>query len=80
MEEVSAAVNSLGYKGFALVAGLDSPEAPASGAEAAIRELGKIDILVNNVGGCRLYASNHVHHKSSWTPRKTSGIGCWTPT
>ena len=43
VEEVSAVVNSLGHQGLALAAGLDSAEAAARVARAAIRELGKID-------------------------------------
>jgi NAD(P)-dependent dehydrogenase (short-subunit alcohol dehydrogenase family) len=28
----------------------------------AVQDLGKVDILVNNVGGYRLYTNNLVHH------------------
>ena len=64
VEEASAEVNSLGRERLALAAGLDNAEAAARVAGVAIRELGKIDILVNNVGGCRLNTSNHIHHIS----------------
>ena len=64
VEEVSAEVNSLGHKGLALAAGLDSAEAAARVTGAAISEPGKMDILLDNVGGCRLNTRNHVHHIS----------------
>ncbi len=64
VEEVSQEVRSLGRKGLALSADLTVAEEAVRVADSVVRELGKIDILVNNVGGYRMNTNNHVHRIS----------------
>ena len=54
----------LGRKALALTADLTAAEEAVGVAETVVRELGKIDILVNNVGGYRMNTNNHVHRIS----------------
>ena len=64
VEEVSAEIRALGRRGLALTADLIQAEGASHAAAAAIKEMGKVDILVNNVGGYRMHTDNQEHRIS----------------
>ena len=51
LDEVSTAVGAAGRRAVALCLNAADPETPAALVEAAEREFGRLDIVVNNVGG-----------------------------
>lgn len=51
LEEVAAQVAAAGRKAHIVVADLSHPEATAALADEAVKAFGKLDIVVNNVGG-----------------------------
>ena len=61
-EEVAADIRSLGRKGLVLTADLTLNEEAQRVVQEAIQGLGKVAILVNNVGGYRLYTDDLLHH------------------
>ena len=61
-EEVAAEIQSLGRKGLVPTADLTQNEEAQRTVQEAIQGLGKVDILVNNVGGYRLYTDDLLHH------------------
>ncbi len=61
-EEVAAEIQALGRKGLVLTADLTLNEEAQRVVQEAIQGLGKVDILVNNVGGYRLYTDDLLHH------------------
>ncbi|HZA21571.1 MAG TPA: SDR family NAD(P)-dependent oxidoreductase, partial [Dehalococcoidia bacterium] len=52
----------LGRKGVVITADLAQSSEAQRAVREAVQSLGKVDILVNNVGGYRLYTNNLVHH------------------
>jgi 3-oxoacyl-[acyl-carrier protein] reductase len=50
LSETAAEIRSLGGNGIALAADLSDPNAPAALVEQVVRELGGLEILVNNAG------------------------------
>jgi NAD(P)-dependent dehydrogenase (short-subunit alcohol dehydrogenase family) len=61
-EEVAAEIQALGSKGVVITADLTQSSEAQRAVREAVQDLGKVDILVNNVGGYRLYTNNLVHH------------------
>ena len=61
-EEVAAEIRALGRQGVVITADLAQSSEAQRAVREAVQSLGKVDILVNNVGGYRLYTNNLVHH------------------
>ena len=61
VEEVAAEIRALGRRGIAVAADLIHGEGARRAVADTIKELGKVDILVNNVGGYRLHTDNQAH-------------------
>jgi NAD(P)-dependent dehydrogenase (short-subunit alcohol dehydrogenase family) len=57
-EEVAAEIRALGCKGAVINADLPQSSEAQRAVREAVQSLGKVDILVNNVGGYRLYINN----------------------
>ena len=55
LEEVAGKVRSMGRRGLAITADLTDSRDALNAVERTIEDLGKIDILVNNIGGYRLF-------------------------
>ena len=64
VEEVAAEIRALGRRGLAVTADLIQGEGARRAVAETIQELGKVDILVNNVGGYRLHTDNQAHRIS----------------
>jgi len=54
LEELAERIRSLGRKAWTISADLGDPQACQDACEAALRDIGSFDILVNNVGGRRV--------------------------
>ncbi|MFQ6028444.1 MAG: SDR family NAD(P)-dependent oxidoreductase, partial [Dehalococcoidia bacterium] len=61
-EEVVAEIQALGHRGAVITADLAQGSEAQRAVREAVQSLGKVDILVNNVGGYRLYTDNLVHN------------------
>ena len=61
VEEVAGEIRALGRLGFAVAADLIQGEGARRAVDSTIQELGKVDILVNNVGGYRLHTDHQAH-------------------
>ncbi len=61
VEDVAAEVRALGVRGLALLADLTVNQEVQEAVGEAIGHLGKLDVLVNNAGGYRLFTSGLVH-------------------
>jgi 3-oxoacyl-[acyl-carrier protein] reductase len=61
-EVVAAEIRALGRKGVVITADLAQSSEAQRAVREAVQSLGKVDILVNNVGGYRLYTNNLAHH------------------
>jgi 3-oxoacyl-[acyl-carrier protein] reductase len=61
-EEVAAEIRALGGKGGVITADLAQSSEVQRAVREVVQSLGKVDILVNNVGGYRLYTNNLAHH------------------
>lgn len=53
LEQAAAELRKTGAKVLAVIADLSRPEDPARVVEETVRAFGRVDILVNNVGGAR---------------------------
>ncbi|SEF33923.1 7-alpha-hydroxysteroid dehydrogenase [Amycolatopsis pretoriensis] len=51
LDEVAARVSAVGRRAFPVPVDLSSPEAAAALASTAVSEFGRLDLVVNNVGG-----------------------------
>lgn len=60
-EAVVAEVRRMGRRGLVITADLTDSQDVHRTIQGAIQGLGKVDILVNNVGGYRLYTDEQVH-------------------
>jgi len=60
-EEVVAEIQRMGREGVVITADLTQSQDVHRAVHEAIQALGKVDILVNNVGGYRLYTNDLVH-------------------
>ena len=67
LEEVGGQITALGRKGSVVTADLTDSQQVYRAVDQAIQGLGKLDILVNNVGGYRMFTSGLAHQVSSWT-------------
>ena len=61
LEAVGAEIRALGRRAHTVNAELTTSEGAGRAAQETISELGKIDILVNNVGGYRLFTNDLTH-------------------
>ena len=61
-EEVAAEIRALGRQGVVITADLAQGSEMQRAVREAVQSPCKVDILVNNVGGYRLYTKNLVHH------------------
>ena len=61
LEAVAGEIRALGRRAHTVNADLTTKEGAQRVAEETIRELGKIDVLVNNVGGYRLFTKDLTH-------------------
>ena len=61
VEAVAEEVRSLGRRGVAITADLTRPQEVQSAVDTAIQQLGKLDVLVNNAGGYRLFTKDLAH-------------------
>ncbi|MYC34652.1 MAG: SDR family oxidoreductase [Chloroflexi bacterium] len=61
LEAVGAEIRALGRRAYTVNAELTTSEGANRAAQETINELGKIDILVNNVGGYRLFTNDLTH-------------------
>lgn len=61
VEAVAAEVRALGRNGVAIVADLTNPQEVQAAVGSAIQQLGKLDVLVNNAGGYRLFTKDLAH-------------------
>lgn len=61
VEAVAAEVRALGRRGVAITADLTDPQEVQSAVYTTIQELGKLDVLVNNAGGYRLFTNDLAH-------------------
>ena len=61
LEAVAVEIRALGRRAHTVNADLTTKEGAQRVAEETIRELGKIDVLVNNVGGYRLFTKDLTH-------------------
>ena len=60
-EKVEAEIRGLGRRGLVVTADLTDSRDAHRAVKEAIQGLGKLDILVNNVGGYRLFTSGLTH-------------------
>lgn len=60
-EAVAAEIRRMGRRGLVITADLTDSQDVHRTIQEAIQGLGKVDILVNNVGGYRLYTDEQVH-------------------
>ncbi len=60
-EEIAAEIQSLGRRGLVITGDLTLKAEARRVVKDAIQGLGKVDILVNNVGGYRLYTDDLLH-------------------
>ena len=61
LEVVASEIRALGRRAHAIKAELTTSEGANRAAQETIAELGKLDILVNNVGGYRLFTNDLTH-------------------
>jgi len=64
LEEVADQISTLGRKGLVVTADLTDSQQVHRAVDEAIQGLGKLDILVNNVGGYRMFTSELAHQVS----------------
>ena len=61
LDVVASEIRALGQRAHAINAELTTSEGATRAAQETIAELGKIDLLVNNVGGYRLFTNDLTH-------------------